>query len=160
MAAPTWAVGQVLSASDVNTWFVPLAAYKVATTTRSSLSMTIDPDLQFTLAANSTYKLSAALLYSAASGGFSFTWTFPTGIVGGYSVSLNLSGAGSSTYGYGFSATVVGGTPSTTTYAAPILGMVQTGSTGGTFGVNWASATGPVSLTLGVGSMLECRRIG
>ena len=36
MAIPTWSSGEVLSASDVNDYFVPLAAYKTGDTGRTT----------------------------------------------------------------------------------------------------------------------------
>lgn len=159
MPVPTWSVGQILASADVNSWFVPLPAYKTSTTVRSTLSLSIDPDLQITLAASAFYEVRAGLIYSAASGGFSFTWTAPAGFGGGYTASFNLSGTGSSTYGYTWAATPLAGTPGGT-FGILIEGMLSTAAAAGTFGLNWASGTGPASLTLGIGSYLAARRVG
>lgn len=164
MAAPTWSVGQVLTASDVNTWFVDLDAYKTSTTARSTLVLAIDPDLQFSVAANAFYEIRASLIYQAASSGFDFAWTTPSGAGGNYTAAFNNQGTGTpgeGAWGLAFSgATGIAGTPGgTPTPAVSILGMLSTVSAG-TFGVQWASNSGPVSLSLLSGSYLIARRIG
>ena len=156
MAAPTWVSGQVLTASDVNNWFVPFAGYKTSVTTRSTLTMSIDPDLQFALSASSMYEIRAGVIYTAASGGFKYAWTLPSGTSGGYTISLAQGTL--MPLGLVWSATQVAATDGTV-YAIQVMGALQTGSAG-TFGLQWASNSGPTSLTVGIGSYLTARRIG
>ena len=70
MPIPTWSVGQVLAASDVNNWFVPLTVVKPSDTARSSTtSMTNDPDLQLTLQGSATYMIQGVIFYDGPSAG-------------------------------------------------------------------------------------------
>lgn len=160
MATPTWTSGEVLSAVDVNDWFVPKAAYKAASTNRSSLSITIDPDLQLTLDSNAVYEIRCAIIYTSTQA-CRTGWTVPSGATGGYAASFNLAGTGAGSWGFTFSATNVdaaalGGSVNGILY----LGQLTTAATSGTFGFKWGSASGPSSLTIGVGSYLVARRIG
>lgn len=158
MAPPVWSVGQVLAASDVNTWFVPLAGYKTSSTVRSTLALATDPDLQVTLAANAVYEVRAAIGYAAASGNLSFTWTAPPGIGGNYVGTFSVAGTtAADLYSWG-------GTQAAATSGGNqgilIEGMISTGGSGGTLGLQWASGSGPASLTVSTGSKLALRRIG
>lgn len=159
MAAPTWTSGEVLSAADVNDWFVPKAAYKTTSTNRSTLTLSIDPDLQFTLDANVIYEIRASIIYQSTNA-MTFGWTVPSGATGGYSAAVNQAGTSWWTFGYTFSATPNAGAESANVNGIIIEGFIQTSATSGTFGFKWASQTGPASLTIGVGSMLIARRIG
>jgi hypothetical protein len=156
MAVPTWVVGQVLTAADVDSWFVPVPAYKTAVTTRNTLTKSIDPDLQITLAASAVYQIQAGIIYASANA-MDFTWVIPASATGGYSAGFNQAGIGD-----GFFSFVWTATPSAAALRTAVLvhGMIQTAGSGGTFGLSWASSTGPASLTLGVGSVLTANRVG
>jgi hypothetical protein len=157
MAVPTWAVGQVLTASDVNNWFVPLIGYKTSITTRNTTTLSLDPDMQFTLpTANATYLIQAGVIYSAASGSFKWTWTFPSGGTGGYSVALPQGTL--DPLGLLWSATQAAATDGTV-YSIQIQGTFTLSTTTGTFGLQWASQTA-ASLQVGVGSFIQARRVG
>ena len=162
MAPPVWSVGQVLAASDVNNWFVPLAAYKTSQATRTTLTKSIDSDLQVTLAANAFYEVRAGIIYQSpgGSGGFAFTWTVPSGVSGGYTAAFIQTGPAPGTYGFTWGATEIAATPDAGVYGISIEGMLSTSGSGGTFGLNWASSSGPSSLILGAGSELTLRRTG
>lgn len=162
MPAPTWVPGQVLTASDVDQWFVPLAAYKVVALARTTNVLAIDPDLQFTTVANATYEVRASLLYQAGAGiGFSFQWTVPaTAGTFGYGASMNLSGTGAGTYMFAWTANALAGDPSGNTLAVNIQGMLQTNAGGGTLGLQWASGTAGQTVTLLAASYLIARRMG
>jgi hypothetical protein len=47
-----------------------------------------------------------------------------------------------------------------TVYGIQLQGILGIGSTTGTFGINWASNSGPNNLTVGVGSYLLAGRVG
>ena len=161
MAVPTWSVGQVLAASDVNNWFTPLAAYKTSATVRNTLTLSTDPDLQVTVSANCVYNVRCAINWSCTTGGIAIQWTVPTGFGGAFMAGYSLSGTGIVVDGYGWGATTaVGASQSSPNLAALIEGTLITGSSGGTFGLLWASAAGPASLSLGAGSSLTLQRVG
>jgi hypothetical protein len=160
MPIPTWSVGQVLAAADVNNWFLPLPAYKTANTSRTSATLTIDPDLQFTLAGGAVYSIQGGILCTAAAGiGFNFGWTIPASATGGYALTFNQSGVGTANLGLAWTATQVSGTPGGT-LSLLVSGFIATGGGAGTFGLNWATNTGGSTSTCGTGSVLTAQRIG
>jgi hypothetical protein len=72
MSIPTWSPGEVLTSSDVNSWFVPLAAVKAGDTGRASnTSVTNDPDLQLSLVGGATYEYRMAIIYKGFTNGSS-----------------------------------------------------------------------------------------
>jgi hypothetical protein len=81
MAVPVWVPGQVLAASDVNTWFVPLAAVKtVDQSVTSSTTLVNDNVLAVPVAASSTYEFRLFCWFQAAAGGdFKFQFAGPAG---------------------------------------------------------------------------------
>ncbi len=157
MAAPTYVTGQVLAASDCNNWFTGLYAYKTSATVRSTLTLAIDPDLQFSLAASAFYEIRAGIIYTGASGSFKFGWTFPSGVTGGFTVALP-QGTLMPT-GFTWASTSAGATDGTV-YGLQVMGNLATSSTAGTFGLQWSSNAGPASLTCGIGSYLIAQRVG
>ena len=150
MAAPTWVPGQVLSASDVNTWFVDLAAYKTSATTRTTLTVAPDPDLTLTLAPSAFYRVHAGIGYSCASGGISYNFSITAGTTG---IFENATGGIQNPWN-----TLLAGS-SNTVGGLSITGLLATG-TGGTFAFQWASNTGPASLSVSAYSYLTATRIG
>lgn len=159
MAPPVYTAGHVVTAADVNSWFTPLAAYKTATTVRNTLTKSIDPDLQVTLAASAIYQIQAGIIYTSANA-MDFTWVIPASATGGYTGGFNLAGTGAGTWGFTWAATVTAAGLGGSVNGVQAHGMIQTAGSGGTFGFSWASSTGPVNLTLGVGSVLTARRVG
>jgi hypothetical protein len=159
MAPPVYTPGQILDASDCNFWFTPKAAYKTAATNRSTLTLTIDPDLQFSLDASAIYEVRAGIIYQSTNA-MAFGWTIPAGATGGYSAAFNPAGTTNPTGGFVWSATVNAAALSAAVNGINVEGFIQTGASSGTFGFKWASQTGPASLTIGVGSILVARRIG
>lgn len=158
MAIPTWSVGQVLTASDINNWFTDKAAYKVSTTVRSTLTLTLDPDLVVPLsAANAFYEVRASVIYVASAGAFKWNFAFPTGCTGGYSAAVPQGTP--MPMGLTWGAAQTGATDGTT-YAVQIQGMIATSTNTGNLGVQWCSNSGPNSLTVGIGSYLAVSRIG
>lgn len=159
MALPVFTAGQVLNASDVNSWLQPLAGYKTAVTTRNTLTKSIDPDLQVALAASSIYMVNLNMIHTSANA-MDYTFVIPAGSTGGYSASFNLAGTGAGTWGFVWTATVSSAGLGGTVNGVLIQGMISVAGTAGTFGVSWASSTGPASLTMGVGSCLSVQRVG
>ena len=164
MAPPVWSVGQVLTASDVNTWFVPLAVYKTADLGRTSTSLTADPDLTVTVAANAVYSVDAALFYkgSTTSAQFQWTWTIPAGAgSGSYHASYIGGGGGAVIEGDGWTdAAHTAGIPvANNVQGLRVGGTLGTGGSSGSFTLNWAlSGTG--TSTLVTRSRLVLFRIG
>jgi hypothetical protein len=156
MALPVYSNGQILNASDCNLWFMPIAAYKTAATARTTLTKSIDPDLQITLAASSVYQVQASLIYVSANP-MDFTWVIPASSTGGYTMAGNQAGVGAGAFSFVWTAT-----PGTAAADTGVLihGTIQTAGSGGTFGISWASQSGPVLCTMGVGSILTANRVG
>ena len=142
MPIPTWTTGQVLSASDVNTWFVPRFAYKTAQTSRASTTTLVaDPHLIVPVDANAHYVLTGLIDYEAdVTGDVKFQFTLPAG------ASMNFAWVGwqaSDTFsnnGTNTTATVVtlGGGGAGQGRGNTIAGTVTTAGTAGNLGVNWA----------------------
>jgi hypothetical protein len=138
----------------------PMVAWKTGVTSRSVTTQTTDPDLQLTVAANATYVVEASVIILAPSGGgFNYTWTVPSGVSGGYTVSFDLASTGFVTYGYGWTTSQLGATPSGTTVGMQADGLLTVGSTSGTFGLDWASNTSGDTVEVGAGSFLMMRRV-
>src|SRR5258707_13378910 len=57
MPVPTYNVGQVLGAADVNVWFVPLAAVALTDQSTASLTFINDNTLSVPVAASSNYQV-------------------------------------------------------------------------------------------------------
>jgi hypothetical protein len=160
MAPPVYTPGQILDASDCNLWFTPKAAYKTVATNRSTLTLSIDPDLQFNLDASSIYEVRAGIIYQSTNA-MAFSWTIPASATGGYAASFNLAGAANGeTWGCTWGGTFNAGGLSGSVNGITLNGFIQTSASSGTFGFKWASQTGPASLTIGVGSILVARRVG
>ena len=89
MPVKAWNVGDVLSASDMNVWTVPVCVIKPADTNRNTTTtMTNDPDLVLPLAASASYDIASLILYSGAptgTGDIKWTFTVPAGTTGRYS---------------------------------------------------------------------------
>ena len=97
MAVKQWAVGDVLTSSDMNVWTVPIAVIKPANTSRNTTTtVTSDPDLTLPLAASSTYDIRMLVNYDGgATGASDIKWTFtvPAGATGIYvAAHQNISG--------------------------------------------------------------------
>lgn len=166
MAIPTWSVGQILAAADVNSWFVPLAAYKASTLTRTSTTtLADDPDLTVPVAASSYYTVSVFLSYQAAATGVNFKWTFtlPSGSdTGIYGVNF-FDTSNTLTVGIrNWADTVAGGTVGANVgYPATVKGMIHTGGTGGNMTLQWAQNTSSTNGTsLNAKSHMILQKVG
>ena len=161
MAPPVWSVGQVLAASDVNSWFVELAGYKTGSTARTATVQSLDTDLQITLAANAVYRVTAAVNHQTTSGTSAFSYSFvqPSGASGAYSTALTEPGPVTNGWGFGWGNTVSVAGSDGLSHGIPIIGTIVT-TAGGTFGLQWCCATGSSSITVGQGSCLVAHRVG
>jgi hypothetical protein len=154
---PAFYAGQVLTASQIQA-LAPLEAWKTTATSRTTTTVSIDPDLQLALAANATYDVEASIIYQGA-GGFNFGWTIPSGASGGYTAAFSLSGSAVGIYGYAWGTGVIAATGTGTVFGILLKGTLITGTTAGTFGLNWADDTTSDTAQTGAGSILKARRI-
>ena len=154
MPIPTWTNGQILTASDVNSWFVPVYTYKTASTSRATnTTLTADPHLVAAMAANAMYDLSGLLDYEAdVTGDFKFQFTLPA------SATMNWAYTGWSPSDTFFNnagnavATVGnvggGGAGSANSRGVNIFGSIVTSSTAGNLGINWAQQVSSGTATI------------
>lgn len=166
MTIPTWSVGQVLTASDVNNWFVPLAAYKsIDQSITSSTTFTDDTVLGLTVAANASYIVDMSLIYDGDSAGdLKLQFTKPAGASHTNTFLSSLGGTAATT-----SDNVVSGGST-----VPILGCLGAGtncgmlwksflsvsSTSGTLQLQWAqNATSATATRVRAGSYLLAQRV-
>lgn len=169
MAPPVWSVGQVLllTASDVNTWFVPISVTKpTSQSVTSSTTLVNDTALVAAIAANANYEFTCQVFYIAASGpgDIKWTWSLPAGSAliyqnlhnEGGSVGMNNSGVANSDADTPFAAG--GGSP---TEAVRMTGNLNTSSTTGNVQLRWAQNTSSGTATqVRANSQLILRRIG
>lgn len=171
MAVPTWAVGQVLAAADVNSWFVPLVGYKSADQSVTSSTVLInDSALLVPVAANALYLVTCYLSYEGGTQGSSdmkFQFTGPAGSAmsfnatyyptsGGVGANTNLSRT------TGLSSVVPVGTDGTGVKMPMVIsGTFSTGAFTGNLQMQWAQNTSSAtSTTMHAGSVLAASRIG
>jgi hypothetical protein len=167
MAVPTWSVGQVLSASDVNNWFVPLAAYRTTTqSVTSSITPVNDNALSFSVAANAVYKTELALMYDAATAGdLQWQYTVPASAAITNTFIANLTGAAATftddqVIG-GVSNPTWGGVGTGTNVAGLAMSVLTTGASSGTLQLQWAQGTSSATSTrVFAGSYLTAQRVG
>ncbi|SRR6266702_2197213 len=167
MPIPTYAVGQVLGAADCSLWFVPLEAHKTADLNRASnITLTNDPDLVLTVAANATYRLECLCIVTGVSGGdFQWGWAVPASATMRYQALHNEGGAtglgnsslvNSEVY-TGFAA--CSGTGTNT--GVQMWGEFTTAGTAGNLQLKWAQQTSNgTATTMKAGSSLMLRRTG
>lgn len=170
MAVPTWVPGQILTASDVNTWFVPITRIKPGDTARASTTtFANDPDLILPVAANSTYFVQAVLFYTGAAtmgSGFKYTFTVPTSATGmhgdSYQNSSNIY-VGDIAYNWTDTPQPQGGawTDGVTSFLnVKISGILVVAGTAGNLTLQWAQFTSSATnTTLRANSFLAASRI-
>jgi hypothetical protein len=168
MPIPTWTVGQVLAASDVNNWFVPQVAYKTSDTSRASTTTNSpDPDLIVNVAANANYFVEVFLFYegsATASQGFKWAWVVPTGATMRYHIicadtSNNPFASTGGTF-LGTSTGVAGSTGSGNLRGLSMKGTLFVGSTSGTANITWSPNVNEAAVvTLHAQSCINFQRI-
>lgn len=166
MPLPTWIPGQVLTAADVNAYFVPLAVVKTsAQGVTSSATLVNDTDLVLALAANATYILNCFLTIDGASGGdFKWTWSAPSGTAGLYQSVHNEGGAtglNNSALNYNLTTTGFAACAGAGNYQnLNMYGTVTAGSTAGNLQLRWAQQTSNATAThVAAYSHLMLRRV-
>ena len=167
MAIPTWVTGQVLAASDVNNWFVPLVAYKTADTSRASnTTPASDPDLTITVAANAFYQVTAYFLFegsNTASQGIKWTWSVPASTTFRYHA-VYSSASGVATVGVSYVGTDVnaaGTNGAGSLRGLSVNGTLFTSAASGLFTLQWAQNVSEAStVTLHAQSSLVLNRMG
>jgi len=163
MAPPVWSVGQVLSAADVNAWFVPIAAYKTGVTSRTSTTITIDPDLQVTVAANAVYQVTGNINYQNATGASAISWNFtiPAAASGAYAATYVVPGPTTAGWGNGWTNTVQAAASDNLSHGFDHVGTLVIAGTAGTFGLQWACFTASAgAVAVNTGSSLSLQRVG
>src|SRR5262245_3251832 len=168
MAVPTWTTGQVLTASDVNTWFVPISAIKTANeSVTSSTTLQNDDHLVIALAANSTYWVNITLIIDGATGGdFKADFTGPAGAtpllhVDGHNLSAAATTDDAITLMETFGDVIHIGTLGVGSHTAVSMrGPVSIAGTAGNMQLRWAQETSSASATrILTGSAMWARRI-
>lgn len=153
-AIPTWSSGQVLNASDVNSWLVPLLVVKPGDTSRSSTTtLTADPDLTFAVAASATYQWECYLDYEGGVQGNSdlkLQWSVPASATMRFG-SQYVSSAGATRV---FDTSTQASTVTPGSNGAGVLqgihmqGSVVTSSTAGSVTLTWAQNTSSGTATI------------
>jgi hypothetical protein len=167
MAIPTWVTGQVLSATDVNNWFVPVVAYKTGDSTRASTTtVSNDADLVAPLATNAFYVLTMYLYFegsNTASQGLKWGFAFPTGWTMRYHA-IYSSASGVATVGVSYVGTDVnaaGTNGAGNNRGLTINGSVFTSSSSGNLQFQWAQNVSEAStVTLHAQSYMMLNRMG
>ena len=168
MAVPTWTPGQVLTSGDVNSWFVPVTAVKPADTGRNTTTtMTADPDLQVSVAANCNYHVKAIIQYKGGTNGASdaqFTITVPASSTGFYlAIRRQITGPLTTNIDWtAFGSATNAGTNGTgVTLPLVLEASLTTAGTAGTVAVGWAQNTSNgTNTTVIAGSQLIVQRTG
>lgn len=155
---PNWRAGKRVNAANLQA-MQPLIAYKSASTDRASTTtLSLDPDLQLTLAANATYWVEWFLHYAGPTNGspptttgtISVQWSVPSGATGQRGVRGPATNANNSSQDnismtagvFTFTTTVQYGaraSSSTNQSLAREEGLITTTSAG-VCGISWAQA--------------------
>jgi hypothetical protein len=164
MAVKSWNVGDVLSASDMNTWTVPLVGIKSADQTITSQTTLInDADMRFAVAAGATYEFHVYLRFSSGTGQ---DWKSSFGVPAGANCRFQRLGrdltaafAGDAEFQASDSVTSQGRGVGNISNAQ-FMGVLFTAGTAGNLIFQWAQNTsGAFNTTLYANSYLTGRRI-
>ena len=164
MPIPTWTSGELIGPEDVNNWFVPLAACKASDTGRTrTTALTADPDLALAVAANATYSVTAALLFTGPNGAGFFQWDFrvPAGATFEYVAVYNTPAPAVSVQAFGTGGGQWANTAGTSSLQPLyISGTLVVSYTPGSFAVEWAQhAPNKTATSLKAYSNLVAQRI-
>lgn len=170
MGIPVWSVGQVLSAADVNTWFVPQAIIKPSDEAITTTVLQNDNDLFVALAANASYSFELALWTTGAAitaGDVKVAMTWPSGSTGMWFADGFVLASGTPTAALTHIETTSGtahalGVDASAGSPVRISGSVKTSGTSGSLVLQWAQQTGNVSIPTDVkiGSKMVVQRTG
>jgi len=149
--------------------FQPLVVRKTADTGRTTTTAAADPELQLTVEANATYLVTAVLHCSntTANDDINIDFTAPSGADGtwgGHGLAINVAAdtadARMASQGVdtakSFGTDDGGGTAPTPVF---IMGMLITGSTSGTYSIDWCQNNATGTLTVYQDSWLRLDRI-
>lgn len=155
MAFKVFSVNETLTSADVNEYFAQqIIAIKTADeSVTSSTTVQDDNHLSMTLNANSNYWLDGILIIDGAVGGdFKLQFVVPSGTI------RYLSDAGDSAitatlmevdrnWKAGSLTTIMGTVASGTSTIVPVMGIIRTAASGGTFKLQWAQGTSSATAT-------------
>jgi len=149
---PTWVAGQVLSASDVNVWFLPLNVIKPSSqAVTSSTTLVNDTALVLAVAANSTYLVHGVIEYNGANGGdIKWTFTIPAGASGFFGATYTAATSGNFAGGAAFAwtdTTPSQGNGTGTPMDIRITGILVIAGTAGNLQFRWAQNTSNATAT-------------
>ena len=150
----------------MNTWTVPLAVVKPADTSRNTtITVTNDPDLQFTAASGASYWLHGTIEYKGGTSGSSdikFQINAPTGATGFVNITYITTSIVGSTDNVQVNVNHSAGT-NTTANVEPLTfsGVITTAGTSGIVAFAWAQNTSNgTNTTVIAGSAMIAQRIG
>lgn len=165
MPPPTWVVGQVLAASDVNSWFVDLVAIKGSDqSVTSSTALVGDLALFVPLAASCTYVINMMVNYEGGTQGASdIQWTFvpPTGSTFHYQGRyLDTGGTAQLPYLTGTSVNHAGTNGAGVIRSLGITGLIQVSTTAANLSFDFAQNTSNGTSTIvHAASWMTARRV-
>ena len=153
MAIPTWVTGEVLTASDVNEWFVPLLVVKAADESiTSSTAMQNDNELVLAIPANATFVFDCYLNWEGGIGGdIKWQWTGPAGYTLRYTAAYRDPSTNNANVGTGSTGGTVnqaGGNGAGSLRAVMMNGSVVTSSTAGNLQLQWAQNSSSGTATI------------
>lgn len=166
MAIPVFTVGEVLTASLVNSWLAPLAAYKSADQSVTSSTVLVnDTALVLAVAANSTYFFTAFLDYEGGTQGssdFKMAWSVPASATMRWTrIGLDTAGAvNAGALSDQTSTPAMGTNGAGNVRGVTLHGTLNVSSTSGNFQFQWAQNTSSGTATIvHAGSYLQAQRI-
>lgn len=153
MAAPTWNVGQIVTASDVNNWFVGDYAIRTTDLSRASLTtLTADPTLVLPVIANASYWFFMYIDYEGGTQGSSdlkFNYTIPGSAFMRYQISaIATTGTIAATQTrLGSDTIAVGSSGAGVLMGVMGMGTLVNGAGSGNLTFNWAQNTSNTTAT-------------
>lgn len=118
------------------------AYYTSNSSGRSGTSLSIDGTLQLTVQANAVYEVRASIPYSSGSVALKYDWSLPSGQFNYTAIrEESISSGFGPTYSIAQAVSLTAGTPDNADPSGSgvhVLGLLQVGSSGGTFGFEWA----------------------
>lgn len=164
--SPTYTIGQLVTSSDINNWFITDTQARSATqSVTSSTALVNDDTLSASVIASATYHVEAFLIFTGGTQGSSdlkIAWTAPAGVTMTWWVQgLNTAGTYTVTAANVLPTTTVAlGTSGATVRVARIEGALVVAATAGTLQLQWAQNTSSGTATvMGIGSLLKLTRV-
>jgi hypothetical protein len=160
MPVPTYSVGQVLGAADVNNWLEPLSAVATADQTTTSTSLINDNTLSVAVAASANYAVELFVRFNGTNAvAFVGAFTGPSGATLSCVPLTAVGGAANNNdinLGAGFGVTCTG---TGTDLSMALVGSLATSSTAGTLQFQFDAGTAG-TVTRRARSRLTLQRIG